>query len=315
MTSFPNWGHETDGDEVVKSYSQQVAGRIFAVTGPTPNGLGEGTVLALAKGLPAALLLIGRTPAKYAPVVQAVRAIDPSIDVRTYEIDLSSFSSIRAGASRVLADFPKVDVLINNAATNIRTYRRTVDGIEEIFATNYVGPFLLTNLLMPALLRSEAPRVVNLTSLVHREGTGDFSDCNFEKSEYKWWAAYAQSKLGNLLFTRRLATVLGHRGLVSLSVHPGTLWNTNALTLVPAEELQQLKILVTNEWQCKEKTLGQGVATTCVAALDPKLGECNGAYMEDCQVAEPHCPAAKSVDGPEELWNLSEEFVGETFVY
>ncbi|KZW00844.1 NAD(P)-binding protein [Exidia glandulosa HHB12029] len=317
-TTFEAFDSATDADEVVAAFSEHVKRRVFVVTGPTPKGIGEGTILALAQGGPSALLLVGRNPTKYASVADAVHAINPSIDVRVYGIDLGSLTSVRAGAAAILADFSRVDVLINNAASSNRKHVKTVDGVEDNFATNHLGHWLLTNLLMPALLQSDAPRVVNVSSIAHREGTCDFSDYNFERKKFTWQAAYAQSKVANILFSRQLAALLGPCGLTSFSVHPGVIWGTNIGQDLPSEDLALFMDEIKRVRQLSAKTVGQGSATTCVAALDPKLRqfEVNGAYLEDCQVAEARFAGDnKNTDHAAELWRLSEQLVGQQFVY
>lgn len=138
------------------------------MTGPSPGGIGAASVEALARGQPAALLLLGRTPAKYQSVVDAIRAIDPKIVVRVYGVDLSSLASVRAGAKDILADNERIDVIINSAGALLGGPKsRSVDGYEMTFASNHLGHFLLTNLLMPALRKSAEPRVVNVSSLGH----------------------------------------------------------------------------------------------------------------------------------------------------
>lgn len=153
------------------------------VTGPSPNGIGDATARGLARGHPAALLLVGRNPAKYAPVVDAIHAIDSSISVSVYGIDLGSFASVRSGAQKILIENERIDVLINSAGTAGMPLTYTSDGIEETFATNYVGHFFLTNLLMPALKRSEERRVVNVTSVAAFAASGGKQTIPFARDQ------------------------------------------------------------------------------------------------------------------------------------
>ena len=193
------------------------------ITGPTPKGIGEETVLALARGHPSRIILLGRTPTKYETVAKAIRDIDANVDVKIYGIDLGNLSSVRDGAFRIISENDKIDVLINNAGVSGLPFQKTVDGIETTFATNHVGHFLLTNMLMRLLLKSDALRIVNLTSGAYRDATGgalgcfleppafviadadqrfvicdcrpDYDDYNFEKREYQWYQAYGESKI------------------------------------------------------------------------------------------------------------------------
>ncbi|EJD51276.1 WW domain-containing oxidoreductase [Auricularia subglabra TFB-10046 SS5] len=315
FTTFPAFNVNTTADEVVAAFPDQVRGRVFVVTGPSPKGIGEATVTALARGRPAALLLVGHNPPKYAPVVDAVRTIDPAVDVRVYNIDLGSLASVRAGAQQILAKFRRIDVLINNAGMTRGDYATTEDGIEQQFAVNHVGHFLLTNLLMPALLKSDTPRVVNVSSAGHALGTGDYSDYNFERQTYTWLAGYGQAKLANVQFSQQLTAVFGSRGVTAFSLHPGTIWATELGRFCSDEQNAFLRDMVAKRPDYKEKTPGQGASTTLVAALDPKLKGINGAYLNDCQPATPVGPGVRSRAAPGELWRLSEALVGEKFGY
>lgn len=129
-------------------------------------------MIALARAKPAALLLVGRNPTKYTPVVDDIHAIDPEVRVAVYGVDLNSLASVRAGAAQILKENEQLDVIINSAGVmGLAVRRLTVDGVEEHFATNHLGHFLLTNLLLPTLLKSSDPRVINVSSGAHMFGT------------------------------------------------------------------------------------------------------------------------------------------------
>ncbi|EJD39653.1 NAD(P)-binding protein [Auricularia subglabra TFB-10046 SS5] len=308
-----SFGEDTTADEVVSTLSERVEGRTFLITGPTSNGIGAATAYALARAHPATILLAGRSPEKYGPVIEKILDIDPNVDVRVYAVDLGDVLFTREAAKKIISEVDKIDVLINNAGVMGLPLKKTVDGIEEHFATNYVGHFLLTNILMPAILKSDEPTIVNLTSGGHRAGTGDYSDYNFERHDYNWHLGYGQSKLANIHFTQYLAKRLGPRGLVSLAVHPGVIWGTSLTSPLSGQQVAELRALTSS---MKWKTVGQGAATTLVAALDRELGvENNGSYMADCQVAETQWDGAKLPDAPEKLWSLSETLVKERFTY
>ncbi|KAH7098403.1 NAD(P)-binding protein [Auriculariales sp. MPI-PUGE-AT-0066] len=323
------FGFSTTAADVVARFPERVHGRNFLVTGPSPGSIGAETVLALAHGHPRTLLLVGRTPPKYAPVVAAIRAIDASIDVRVYGVDLASADSVRAGALQIERDakadsesggFGCIDVLVNNAGVSDGSagLKKSTDGVEMHFATNQLGPWLLTNMLMDLLKRSEEPRVVNLTSGAHRVGlgVGDYSDINFEKRDYTWFQAYAESKVATFHFTRYLTKCdsLMARNLTAFTVHPGLIWNTELTRTVSSEEMTKLKAYVAGTG-VQEKTPQQGAATTLVAALDPALVELNGAFLFDCAVSEPFCDDAKREDLEDPLWRLCETLAGETFAH
>ncbi|KZV94656.1 oxidoreductase [Exidia glandulosa HHB12029] len=326
MSPLQSFGFSTTADEVANVFADRIKGRVFLVTGPSPNGIGDATARALARGHPAALLLVGRNPMKYAPVVDAIHTIDSSISVSVYGIDFGSLTSVRNGAQKILGENKRIDVLINSAGTAGMPLTYTADGIEETFSTNYVGHFLLTNLLMPALKRSEETRVVNVSSVAAFAASGDYTDFNFknEPSRYTWEVAYRQSKLVSLLqhhtsrtaphtsqanihFTRALAK----RGIVSFALQPGLIWDSNLYPVLSDEQMELIKSRVKDN-NLQSKTPSQGASTSLVAALDPDLARLSGSYLDDCQVAE-MSEAAKKESAAEELWTLSETLVGQEF--
>ncbi|EJD42246.1 putative short-chain dehydrogenase [Auricularia subglabra TFB-10046 SS5] len=307
------FGLITTGDEVVSAFSHRVKGRVFLITGPTPVGLGAATAYALARAHPASIFLVGRSPEKYTEVVDKIRGIDANIDVRVFAIDLGDTAATKAGARKISAEVDHIDVLINNAGVGGLPYKKTKDGIEEHFATNHIGHFLLTNILMPVILKSKEPTIVNLTSGAHGHGTGDYSDYNFEKAPYTWTGGYAQSKLANVHFTQSLAEKLGPRGLIALAVHPGVIWSTSLMSPLSPEDEKWLREMAA---KVPQKNTEQGCATTLVAALDRELGvKHNGGYLTDCQPAVYEGEGVKVQGAKEKLWELSEDLVGEKFAY
>ncbi|MGP4101757.1 oxidoreductase [Nonomuraea sp. KM90] len=139
-----------------------------------------------------------------------------TIRVEVRRLDLADLSSVRAFA----AGFTEpVDVLINNAGVMIPPFSRTADGFELQFGTNHLGHFALTNLLLPRIRE----RVVTVSSNGHKVGSIDFDDLNWERRPYRAMAAYAQSKLANLLFTAELQRRLAQAGspVIATAAHPG----------------------------------------------------------------------------------------------
>ena len=165
--------------------------------------------------------------------------------IRTVTVDLSSQSSVRRAAREIDLLVDSIDVLINSAAVVVPDRRLTQDGIELQFATNHIGPFLLTNLLVHKLCdtkKTSKARIINLTSLGHRISPIRFSDYNFNGRElpedekpasglpasffapgsaYSGFVAYGQSKTANILFSLYLKAHLRHARILSYAVHPG----------------------------------------------------------------------------------------------
>jgi NAD(P)-dependent dehydrogenase (short-subunit alcohol dehydrogenase family) len=201
-------------------------GRRVVVTGAT-SGLGFHTALELARH-GAAVVLGVRDVDRGREAAERIRAEARGADVAPSRLDLADLSSVREFAGDVGRD--RVDVLVNNAGVMALPPRRSVDGFELQLATNHLGPFALTGLLLPALLRRPGSRVVAVSSYLHRNGRIDLDDLMSDRS-YGPWPAYSQSKLANLLFMRELDRRARDAGvgLVSVAAHPG--WATTNLQL------------------------------------------------------------------------------------
>jgi NAD(P)-dependent dehydrogenase (short-subunit alcohol dehydrogenase family) len=183
-------------------------GRTIVVTGAN-SGLGAETTRVLAsRG--AAVIMACRDLAKAAPVAERIGG---AVWVR--ELDLADLSSVR----RFADDTGEIDVLINNAGIMAIPEQRTPDGFEVQTATNFLGPFALTGLLLPRI----KDRVVGLSSLMHRVGRVDVNDLNWQRRRYRRWRVYEQSKLADLMFTfeldRRLRAAAS--AVRSVAAHPG----------------------------------------------------------------------------------------------
>lgn len=195
-------------------------GRTAIVTGAS-SGLGTEVADALArKG--ATVILAVRNEAKGETARARILAGTPGANVTVSRVDMADLASIRAFAARE-GERPAIDILVNNAGLGMQPARAvTADGFERQFGTNHLGPFALTGLLLPALLRSKAARVVAVASIAHRGGKIDFPDLQGE-ARYSGGKAYNQSKLANILFARELDRRARAAGapLVSVVAHPG----------------------------------------------------------------------------------------------
>lgn len=247
--------------------------------------------------------------------------------MRTLGLDLSSFASVRKAAAEVNAwEDVSIDVLINNAAIYGQPYSKTEDGIESHFQTNHLGPWLLTNLIMPRIVAAgRGARIVNVSSRGHQASDVRWDDCNFEArpEEYNPFVAYGQSKTANILFTVALAEKLASEGVKSYALHPGAI-RTNYVDTLNEETLAAMRgrglLDENNEPVANEefqwKTLEQGASTSIVAAFDPEIEERSGAYLNNGRIDQ---GAVKSyaIDkgSAQRLWKLSEELAGEKFEY
>jgi len=196
------------------------AGRTAVVTGAS-SGLGLVTAGVLAsRG--ATVVLACRDLARAERAAGRIRAGAPGAGVHVLRLDLASLASVHAAASEIRSAWPRLDLLINNAAVMRPPCQRSADGFELTFATNHLGHFALTGLVLDCLLATPGSRIVTVSSVGHRDGVMHFDDLQFERG-YRADDAYAQSKLANLLFTYELAARLqaaGHAA-IALAAHPG----------------------------------------------------------------------------------------------
>ncbi len=186
-----------------------MTGRTVIVMGAN-SGIGRAAARALAEAGARVVLAVrnlekGRAAATTMPGETEVR-----------ELDLASLASVRAFAAAWAGG---IDLLINNAGVMAPPLTRSVDGFELQLATNHLGHFALTGLLLERV----TGRVVSLSSFMHRRGRIDFGDLNWERKPYNAWAAYSQSKLASLLFTAELQRRLTAAGspVLATAAHPG----------------------------------------------------------------------------------------------
>jgi NAD(P)-dependent dehydrogenase (short-subunit alcohol dehydrogenase family) len=324
MTTFTQrFDKDTTTDEVLDGVD--LTGRRIVVTGAS-GGLGEESARAFAAH-GATVTMLARDPARNAAAADRIRAGAPDARLELGTVDLASLASIRAFAAGFLADHDAIDVLVNNAGVMASPLTRTEDGFELQFGTNHLGHFLLTALLLPALLAGDRPRVVNLTSAGHAISDVDLDDWNFERTDYHPWAAYGRSKTANVLFAKELARRYGDRGLRAFAVHPGTIQtdldrHMEAGSLAAMLGRNREKLLAAGQPTdgTEFKSIPVGTATQVWAATAPELDDRNGAYLGDCQLGDPDAPVGghgylphvEDAAKAEALWELSERLVSQT---
>jgi NAD(P)-dependent dehydrogenase (short-subunit alcohol dehydrogenase family) len=187
------------------------------ITGAT-SGIGLETALAVAAA--GAHVVVGaRDAARGQAVVDVIRGRGQSAELLV--IDLASFASIRQAADQWLGAHSTLDVLVNNAGCATARREVTTDGIERTWETNFLGGFLLTERLLPALKRAPAPRVVNVSSSAHVGARINWADPGFAQGGFRGFRSYAQSKLAQVLFTRELAR--REPTIATNAVHPGAI--------------------------------------------------------------------------------------------
>ena len=295
-----------------------LSGKNAIVTGAS-GGLGEETARALAAH-GADVTLAARSREKLRAAASRIKASSGQ-DVEVGVLELDKPDSVRAFALDWLARHDRLDILVNNAGVMMCPLTRTAEGWELQFATNHLGHFLLTNLLVPALKRAGSARVVSVASAGHNMATVDFNDVNYDRRSYSAVDAYGQSKTATIWFANELDRRLKRDGIRAFSLHPGGINTDLGRHLTPEIYQQLMEIIETRGGgEGENKTPGQGAATSCWAATSPELADKGGLYLADCAVAAPgdhvtknHAPWAYDETAEGRLWNLSNEMLGTEF--
>lgn len=280
--------------------SNEMRGRQVVITGAS-RGIGRETALALGR-LGADLSLVVRDEARGQAVADEIRALESGGAVLVFVADLSSLADIRRVSAELLAKHDRIDVLVNNAGALLMDRTVTKDGYEATFATNHLAYFLLTKLLLDAVKRAPAGRIVNVASEAHHRGTIDWGDLMAEKG-YAGWRAYSASKLANILFTSELARRLEGTTVTANSLHPGVIASGFALNN---------KGFVGTLWKLASPFLmssESGAKTTIFLATDPSVANVSGKYFSKSKVKTPSREARDAAVAAR-LWTVSEELVG-----
>ncbi|TXT10970.1 hypothetical protein VHUM_01721 [Vanrija humicola] len=321
---------QTTAQEAVDTLADNIKGRYIVVTGPSPGGIGYETARAIATKEPKLLVLAARSQAKLDQAKADILKETPNANVETVILDLDSLASVRQAAKEISAK-GQLDVLINNAAVMMTPYGKTSDGFETQFGTNYIAPWLLTNLLLPNLLKSAHPRVVFVSSMGHQFGDIRWDDIDYSKGDYDKTNSYGQSKTASILNAKYLAKKFGSQGLTAVALHPGAI-PTNLGRHLEEGDIAALSSFF-NEDGTPNMSLGfwksipEGATTTITAAFDPRWEKQNGAYLVNSQVA-PLQKAGEEIPygtenilalwadddkSAERLWELTNKLTNENF--
>jgi NAD(P)-dependent dehydrogenase (short-subunit alcohol dehydrogenase family) len=288
------------------------SGRVAIVTGAN-SGLGFDTAAVLAdKG--AHVVLAVRDLAKGNEAVTRIKAKSPNAVVSVQELDLTSLESVRRAADQLRADYPRIDLLINNAGVMyVPTRETTKDGFEMQFGTNHLGHFALTGQLLENIVPVDGSRVVTVSSVGHRILARIHFDDPQLTRKYNRVEAYGQSKLANLLFTYELQRRLAAKGAptIAAAAHPG---------FAATELMRHLPSFVPAvAWRPFAQPADMGALPTLRAATDPAVQ--GGQYYGPDGIGEVqgHPKLVKSSaqshneDIQRRLWALSEELTGVTY--
>jgi NAD(P)-dependent dehydrogenase (short-subunit alcohol dehydrogenase family) len=270
----------------------------LAVITGTTHGIGRVTSRDLACAGKTVVMLCRDVTAAGA-VRDEIRRHAPGARIEVVRCDLSSLASVREAAATVRRDYPRIGLLVNNAGM-VSTRRRTsAEGFELTFATNHLGPFLLTALLSDHL--DKAARIVTVASRIHYRGRLDLAAVTNAHARYGATAAYAQSKLANVMHTFALARRLAGTDITVNCLHPGVV----ATNLLP-RWLRVIKPIITRVMFDAER----GARTTIYLALDQRVAGITGRYFDECQLARAASPLANDLELQESLWRMSAEWTG-----
>jgi NAD(P)-dependent dehydrogenase (short-subunit alcohol dehydrogenase family) len=274
-------------------------GRVCLVTGATA-GIGRETALRLA-ALGATVGIVARDARRGERVIAELRRHSGRSDAQLFLANLSSMRAVRALATDVRARFPRLHVLVSNAAVITPSREVTEDGFERQLAVNHLAPFLLVNLLLDHLRQSAPARIVVVASQVEREGQISFEDLHLEHG-WTRLRAYNQSKLANVLFTFELARRLAGRGVTANCLHPGVI-ATRLLDDYNGRP-RALRFLGARGIPGPE----EGAGTSVYLAASPEVATISGRYFREERLAE-SSPQSQDRGLAERLWEVSARLV------
>ncbi|MBA3501503.1 MAG: SDR family NAD(P)-dependent oxidoreductase [Myxococcota bacterium] len=268
--------------------------RVVLVTGAT-DGIGRATARALAAaGMK--VVVHGRSKVKVDATLAALSGELPGAELEGVSFDLGRREAVKNGAAQILERVPQLHVLVNNAGIFAGERSVTDDGVELTMAVNYFGPFLLTELLRQRLMDSatEAPsRVINVASIAHARGRIHVNDLALADA-WTGYAAYAQSKLAQVMHAVSLAEKYPNAKLVAYSLHPGVV---------------STKLLRQGFGPVAGASVEDGAKTSVLLAGKLDVDEPSGTYYSEGLASTP-APSASDAAVREQLWSLSMRYAG-----
>ena len=271
----------------------------LAITGAT-SGIGEQALKALLKNFDQ-IFILARNESKSKALISSFSEIDQKKCI-FIELNLADMDSVAQAAKAIELNTNHLDVLINNAGGIFKEKEITKDGFEMSISANHLGHFLLTNKLIPLLLKSNVAKVINVSSEAHRMANVDFNDLNYQKNSFSSFGSYANVKLFNILFSKSLVEKFGSQGLKSYSLHPG---------VVKTNFAKESAGLFSFLWKLASPfmiTAEQGAQTTIYLAKTDIDAKHNGAYFKKSKPTTPS-KSANSKNMREKLWLKSEELL------
>jgi NAD(P)-dependent dehydrogenase (short-subunit alcohol dehydrogenase family) len=296
--TFKTVSYRTSEEEIRMMAENSMLGKVCLVTG-TSSGIGKVTARELAK-LGASVVMVCRDRLKGEATQADMKASSGNDQVDLIVADLSQLTEVRRVADEFKERYRHLHVLINNAGGINAEHKITPDGLEYTFATNYLAPFLLTELLLDVLKASAPSRVVNVSSVAHTRGNIDFTDLQ-GAHRYSFTKAYGQSKLAQILFTYELAERLNGTSVTVNALHPGVVSSNfnNGMRGIP-------RIIGAVIYALMGISAEKGAQTTLYLATSPDVAGVNGQYFVNCK-AVPSSQRSYDTAVRQRLWRVSEE--------
>ncbi|KAF2360146.1 Short-chain dehydrogenase/reductase SDR [Trinorchestia longiramus] len=256
-------------------------GKTVIVTGPT-SGIGLVAAQEIAK-TGARLVMACRNLTKAQPIAEQIKKESGNDNIVVRHLDVSDLTSVRKFAEEVNEEEEAIHILINNAGILAPERKKlSPQGFELTLATNHLGPFLLTNLLLDKIKASAPSRIVNVSSLGYALNELNLDDLNYEKKTYGGTKAYCQSKLCNVLFTKKLATMLEGTGVTTNCLHPGYV----STEIFSRNNTSPVSMIASLPPRVLGKTCQQGAQTTLYVALSEECGRKSGHYYDNCKLVK-----------------------------
>jgi len=281
--------------------SNSMSGKTVLITGGT-GGIGRAIAEGLA-ALGARVAITGRDLARTKAAAAQIAARSGNPDIDAFAADLSSQAEVRRLAAEILAAYPRLDVLVNNAGGFWGHRHVTADGLEHTFALNHLAPFLLTNLLLDRLIASSPARVITISSGAQAMGRMNFDDLQGANG-YSGQRAYNQSKLANVMFTYELARRLEGTGVTATVVHPGVV-----RTAFAAEDPSPVWRVLIPLMRPLMKSPAKGAQTPIYLASTSEVDGVSGKYYANLRPRRTNKVSYDDATNAR-LWKVSAELTG-----
>jgi len=287
--------------KVQKTTNARMDGRVCIITGAT-SGVGYQAAKRFAQG-GAHLVLICRNIEKAARIREELMR-EYAVQIEIVQADFSHLNEVREAAQDILANYPHIDVLINNAGLHNTHRILTEEGIEIVFCVNHLASFLLTRLLLDRLIESAPARIIQVNSQGHRFGGLDLDDLSWGQRRYNGYKAYGASKVAQLYSVWELAEKLVGSGVTINAMHPGEVRTNIGMNNEVMFQWYQRYIIW---WILKEPVIS-GNAIYYLAAA-PEMAVVSGRFFNQT-IDEKPAPHALDRALGKRVWSISEELTG-----